>query len=54
MINLKEVNRRIDWMVKNMPFAPPAWATDALAELIERKKYLEEHEAAAIRARGEK
>lgn len=41
MMTLDEVNRRIDWMVKNMPFAPPVWATDALADLIEMKRKLE-------------
>ena len=41
-LNLKEVNRRIDWLVNNMPFAPPRWATNALAELIEQKKALAE------------
>ena len=52
MIDLKEVNRQIDWLVKNMPFAPPPWATHALAELIEMKKYLEERKPAADREKN--
>ena len=40
-LTIEEVNRRIDWMIKNMPFAPPPWATEELYKLIEKKKELE-------------
>ena len=40
-LTIEEINRRIDWMIQNMPFAPPIWATDELHKLIEKKKELE-------------
>lgn len=34
-----QIMKHIDWLVKNMPFAPPPWATKTLRNLL---KQLEE------------
>ena len=39
-LTLEEVESRIDWLVRNMPFAPPPWATDVLRKLITEQKKL--------------
>ena len=39
-MTLEEVERHIAWLVNNMPFAPPPWATDALRKLIDEQKRL--------------
>lgn len=39
-LTLEDVERHIDWLVRNMPPFPPPWATETLRKLINEQKKL--------------
>jgi hypothetical protein len=50
-VTKEELKNHIDWLVGTLPPFPPAWATKALGELIEKHKELDAIESAVLAER---